>query len=157
MQTYYFQTILGIIEISGDENGISVLRLTQQVAISKEIPTVLAEAVAQLKEYMAGERQVFDLKLNPTGYTATQQAIWKELLKIPYGTTINYIELAKRLGIEKAFRAVASGVGKNPILIIVPCHRVISGQGKLSGYAAGLWRKKWLLELENPNMKYDLF
>ena len=157
MQTYCFQTILGIIEISGDENGISVLRLTQQVAISKEIPTVLAEAVAQLKEYMAGKRQVFDLKLNPTGYTGTQQAIWKELLKIPYGATINYIELAKRLGIEKAFRAVASGVGKNPILIIVPCHRVIRGQGKLTGYAAGLWRKKWLLELENPNMKYDLF
>lgn len=156
MQTCYIQTILGIVEISGDDDGISVLRLTQQVPISKEIPVVLQDAVNQLQEFMAGKRQVFDLKLNPTGYTEIQRAIWKELHKIPYGTTINYIELARRLGIEKAFRAVASGVGKNPILIITPCHRVISVQGKLSGYAGGLWRKKWLLEHENPKIKYDL-
>lgn len=156
METCYIQTILGFVEITGNENGISIVKLAKQVPLSKEIPVVLQEAVNQLQEYMAGKRKVFDLKLNPTGSTEIHRAIWKEMLNIPYGETINYIELARRMGMEKAFRAVATGVGTNPILIIIPCHRVISVKGKLSGYVAGLWRKKWLLEEENPNIKYDL-
>jgi methylated-DNA-[protein]-cysteine S-methyltransferase len=156
METCYIQTIIGFIEITGDENGISIVKLAQHVTLSKKIPAVLQNAVTQLQEFMAGERQVFDLKLNPKGGTELYRAIWKELHNIPYGETINYIELARRMGMEKSFRAIATGVGKNPILIIIPCHRVINSKGKLSGYAGGLWRKKWLLEEENPNVKYDL-
>jgi methylated-DNA-[protein]-cysteine S-methyltransferase len=157
METCYIPTILGFIEITGDEDGISKINLAKQVPLSKKIPAVLQAAVTQLQEYMAGNRKVFDLKLNPSGSTEIHRSIWKELPNIPFGETINYIELARRMGMEKASRAVATGVGKNPILIVIPCHRVISAKGKLSGYEAGLWRKKWLLEQENPSIKYDLY
>ena len=156
METCCIQTIIGLIEIIGDENGISSVKIGKQIPISTEIPTVLQEAVTQLKEFMAGERQVFDLNLNPTGGTELYRAIWKELHNIPYGETISYLELARRMGMEKAFRAVATGIGKNPILILIPCHRVINSKGKLAGYAGGLSAKKWLLEEENPIVKYDL-
>lgn len=120
---------------------------------------LLAEAVRQLSEYFQGSRREFDLPLAPQG-TAFQMDVWKALRDIPYGVTISYGELAERLGNPAAVRAVGAANGRNPIAIVVPCHRVIGSDGTLTGYAGGLHVKEWLLELEgslrkNPQM--DLF
>lgn len=156
MKTAYFKTPLGIAKISGDENGISVISVSEEGEISSMIPTVLQEAVSQLEDYFEGKRIDFTFKLNPSG-TEFQQKVWQGLLEIPYGKTMSYLELSKKLGDVKAIRAVASANGKNPLWIVVPCHRVIGTDGSLTGYAGGLWRKKWLLEYENPSNQQSLF
>lgn len=102
----------------------------------------------QLVEYFAGERQQFDVPLKLAG-TQFQQRVWQELMKIPFGTTITYAELAQRVGNPNASRAVGHANGRNPISIIVPCHRVIGAAGKLTGYAGGLNKKQWLLDWEH--------
>lgn len=110
----------------------------------------------QLQEYFEGKRTDFDLKLNPQG-TEFQQKVWKSLLEIPYGKTVSYMDQTKKIGDVKAIRAVASANGKNPLWIAVPCHRVIGTNGSLTGYAGEIWRKKWLLEHENPSTQQSLF
>lgn len=157
METAYIKSPLGITEIIGDENGISNISvLDDEKEISTAIPDVLKDAVAELQEYFAGNRNDFAFKLNPKG-TDFQQKVWQELLNIPFGKTMSYLELSKKLGDVKAIRAVASANGKNPLWIAVPCHRVIGTDGSLTGYAGGLWRKKWLLEHENPSHQQSLF
>ena len=156
MQTAYIKTPLGIAKIVGDENGISEISALDVGAISETIPIVLEEAVTQLQEYFQNKRIDFTFKRNPKG-TDFQQKVWQELLHIPYGKTISYMDLSKKLGDVKAIRAVASANGKNPLWIVVPCHRVIGTDGSLTGYAGGLWRKKWLLEHENPTNQQSLF
>ncbi|MBG6109184.1 methylated-DNA-[protein]-cysteine S-methyltransferase [Flavobacterium sp. CG_9.10] len=156
METAYIKTPLGIATIIGDENGISVISVSDEGEISSTIPTILKDVVSQLNEYFEGKRNDFDFKLNPKG-TDFQQKIWKALLEIPYGKTRTYLEQSKILGDVKAIRAVASANGKNPLWIVVPCHRVIGTDGSLTGYAGGLWRKKWLLEHENPTIQQSLF
>ncbi len=156
MKTCFIQSPLGITKIVGDENGISVISILQEGELSKTIPNELQEAVTQINEYFDGKRQNFDFKLNPQG-TEFQKKVWKELLNIPFGKTISYLDLTKKLGDVKAIRAAASANGKNPIWIVVPCHRVIGTDGSLTGYAGGLWRKKWLLEHENPTNQQSLF
>ena len=101
----------------------------------------------QLEEYFAGTRTSFDLPIQPEG-TEFQRRVWNVLLEIPYGTTISYLELARRIGDEKAARAVGLANGLNPISIIVPCHRVIGADGSLTGYGGGIERKRWLLQHE---------
>jgi methylated-DNA-[protein]-cysteine S-methyltransferase len=150
------KTPLGIATIHGDEKGIAVISIADDGVVSEEIPDVLTDAVSQLQEYFEGKRTDFDFKMNPKG-TEFQQKVWKGLLQIPYGKTMSYLDLAKQLGDVKAIRAVASANGKNPLWIVVPCHRVIGTDGSLTGYAGGLWRKKWLLELENPTLQQSLF
>lgn len=156
MEITYIKTPLGITKIMGDENGISVISVSDEGDISEQIPAVLQEAVSELMAYFEGKRTTFDFKLNPKG-TEFQQKIWNGLLEIPFGKTISYLELSKKLGDVKAIRAVASANGKNPLWIVVPCHRVIGTDGSLTGYAGGLWRKKWLLEHENPTTQQSLF
>lgn len=156
METAYIKTPLGIATIIGDENGISVISVSDEGEISSTIPTILKDVVSQLNEYFEGKRNDFDFKLNPKG-TDFQQKVWKALLEIPYGKTRTYLEQSKILGDVKAIRAVASANGKNPLWIVVPCHRVIGTDGSLTGYAGGLWRKKWLLEHENPTIQQSLF
>lgn len=156
MQTAFINSPLGITKIVGDENGISVISVLSEGEVSKTISKELKVAVAQLKEYFDGKRIDFDFKLNPKG-TDFQQKVWQELLNIPYGKTMSYLDLSKKLGDVKAIRAVASANGKNPLWIVIPCHRVIGTDGSLTGYAGGLWRKKWLLEHENPTMQQSLF
>ena len=156
METTYIKTPLGIAKITGDENGISEISVSDEGEIDSKIPNILQEAVSQLNDYFAGKRTSFNFKLNPQG-TDFQQRVWKGLLEIPYGTTMSYLELSKKLGDVKAIRAVASANGKNPLWIVVPCHRVIGTDGSLTGYAGGLWRKKWLLEHENPTNQQSLF
>lgn len=156
MEKVCINSPLGITTIEGDENGIAVISVSTEGAVSETIPIVLKEAVTQLNAYFDGKRTHFDFKLNPKG-TDFQQKVWKSLLEIPYGKTVSYMDLSKKLGDIKAIRAVASANGKNPLWIVVPCHRVIGTDGSLTGYAGGLWRKKWLLEHENPTTQQSLF
>jgi methylated-DNA-[protein]-cysteine S-methyltransferase len=108
---------------------------------------VLRAAVDQLRAYLAGDRRHFELPLDPVG-TDFQQAVWKLLREIPYGTTISYGEQARRLGDARKARAVGGANGRNPIAIVVPCHRVVGADGTLTGFAAGTDRKRWLLDHE---------
>ncbi len=109
---------------------------------------VLMSATAQLDEYFSGDRQAFDLKLDLTAGTAFQQSVWRALLAIPAGSTSAYGALSQRIGKPAAVRAVAAAIGRNPLSIVVPCHRVIGSRGALTGYAGGLERKAALLKLE---------
>ena len=162
IKTTYYKTPLGIAKIVGDENGsqsVSVLDEDFSTAFevrNSEIPECLQECVTQLDQYFSEERIDFDLKLNPQG-TVFQKKVWTELLNIPFNKTRTYLEQSKALGDVKAIRAVASANGKNPIWIIIPCHRVIGSDGSLTGYAGGIWRKKWLLAHENPVKQQSLF
>lgn len=157
METCIVKTPLGYTKITGDSNGISqVTILNSDENETDIIPPILEECAIQLKEYFNGDRQTFDLKLNPEG-TEFQKSVWTELTKIPYGTTISYLDLSRQLGNEKAIRAVANANGKNPIWIVIPCHRIIGSDGSLTGYAGGLYRKQWLLEHESPYQQQSLF
>ncbi len=156
MLTAYIKTPLGIATIIGDENGVSEISVSQEGEVSTIIPAVLQEAVLQLQDYFEKKRTSFDFKINPKG-TDFQIKVWNALLEIPYGKTRTYLEQSKFLGDIKAIRAVASANGKNPLWIVIPCHRVIGTDGSLTGYAGGLWRKKWLLEHENPTTQQSLF
>ena len=157
MKTIFINTPLGFTEIQGDENGISKIHvMNEDVEISTKIPEELKEAVLQLQDYFDGKRTTFTFPLNPSG-TDFQKKVWDELLHIPFGKTCSYLDLSKKLGDVKAIRAVASANGKNPLWIVIPCHRVIGSDGSLTGYAGGLWCKKWLLEHENPVKQETLF
>lgn len=156
MERAYIKTTLGIATIIGDKNGVSVISVSDEGEASDIVPAILVNAVVQLNEYFEGKRNNFTFKVNPKG-TEFQQKVWKSLLEIPYGETRTYMEQSKILGDVKAIRAVASANGKNPLWIVVPCHRVIGTNGSLTGYAGGLWRKKWLLEHENPTTQQSLF
>ena len=156
MATAYISTPLGSAKLEGDENGLNTVTLLEQDEPESEIiPEVLVDAVYQLNEYFEGKRQNFDLLLNPEG-TEFQKKVWSLLSEIPYGKTVSYLELSKRLGDVKAIRAVASANGKNPLWIIIPCHRVIGSDGSLTGYAGGLHRKKWMLNHESPSRQQSL-
>ena len=156
MKTITIKTPLGMANITGDELGVSEISIVDSGEITAEIPDELLEAANQLRDYFDGKRTSFTFKINPKG-TAFQQKVWLKLLEIPFGTTISYLELSKKIGDIKAIRAVATANGKNSLWIVVPCHRVIGSDGSLTGYAGGLWRKKWLLEHENPSEQQSLF
>jgi methylated-DNA-[protein]-cysteine S-methyltransferase len=156
MQVAYLQTPIGVAKIEGDENGIAAISVVESVKPNGIVPEVLEDAFDQLQTYFEGSRKQFDLILNPEG-TEFQKKVWNALLDIPYGKTISYLELSKKLGDPKAIRAVAAANGKNPLWIVVPCHRVIGTNGDLTGYAGGLHRKKWLLEHESPAKQQSLF
>ncbi len=166
MDSCYTDTPLGLAEISGNQDGIASVTVLnfnsedeKQAFLQKQeshIPETLEDCVIQLQEYFRGERQKFSLKLNPKG-TDFQHNIWKLLQTIPYGKTMSYLELSKKFGDVKAIRAVAGANGKNPLWIVVPCHRVIGSDGSLTGYAGGLHRKQWLLNHESPVKQQRLF
>ena len=157
MMTTSLKTPLGIAEITGDEHGVSKIEILDQGEFQQEqIPKELKAAVNQLSAYFSGELKNFTFKMNPSG-TAFQKQVWEALNKIPFGETRSYLQLSKELGNVKAIRAVASANGKNPLWIATPCHRVIGSDGSLTGYAGGLWRKKWLLDFENPPIQQELF
>jgi methylated-DNA-[protein]-cysteine S-methyltransferase len=157
METALIRTPLGIAKIKGDEHGVqSVTVLDTELPLSQTIPAELEDCVHQLKDYFEGNRQEFSLTLNPQG-TDFQKKVWIKLADIPFGKTRSYLEQSKVLGDPKAIRAVAAANGKNPLWIIIPCHRVIGSDGSLTGYAGGLWRKKWLLEHESPVKQTSLF
>ena len=152
----HIESPLGTIAITGSHGVIfSVLFLDGQRLVKSRVPASLKECARQLNEYFSGKRKSFDLPLQPNG-TAFQRHVWDELFKIPFGKTISYLQIARQLGDEKSIRAAASANGKNPIAIIIPCHRVIGSNSDLVGYAGGLWRKQWLLDLESGQQSLDL-
>ncbi len=152
----FLKTPVGHLEVTGSENGIRTLSFLNFKVKPQPVPSCLRICIAQLEEYFHGSRQQFDLKLDLVG-SQFQLKVWNELLKVPYGKTVSYLELAQRTGNIKAFRAVGGANGHNPVSIIVPCHRVIGSNGRLVGYRGGLKRKKWLLEHEHALFQRDLF
>ncbi|WP_339845924.1 methylated-DNA--[protein]-cysteine S-methyltransferase [uncultured Dokdonia sp.] len=157
MEHAVIATPMGLLQLEGTSDGLSsVLFIETDVTPSSTIPDVLEDAATQLQEYFSGERTTFSLKLDPLG-TDFQRRVWRELETIPFGKTTSYLAMAKQLGDAKVIRAAASANGKNPISIIIPCHRVIGSDGSLTGYAGGLHRKKWLLAHESPVIQGSLF
>ena len=153
----YYKTPIGTARIVGDDDGISAISVIDgEQESSKKIPACLEDCVQQLEEYFNKKRTTFNLKLNAQG-TDFQKNVWNHLQQITYGETRSYLEQSKVLGDVKAIRAVAAANGKNPLWIVVPCHRIVGSDGSLTGYAGGLWRKRWLLEHENPPTQQSLF
>ncbi len=156
INTFSYDTDYGKITISEENEHIIELKLGysdfDNAKLNIKESDVIKKAYEQLKEYFNGQRTSFDLPLNPKG-TEFQKKVWNALLDIPYGYTCSYKEIAVRIGNEKACRAVGSANNKNPIFIIIPCHRVIGKNGSLVGYGGGLHIKQKLLELEQNNIK----
>ena len=146
--TGYCPSPIGNLRITGDEKGIISIDFTDEEVQKNAYHPVLDECLTQLDEYFKGNRKVFSLRIQPFG-TEFQKMVWHELYKVPFGQTVSYIEIARRIGDEKAIRAVGNANNKNKIPIIIPCHRIIGHDGSLVGYAGGLWRKKWLLKHES--------
>jgi len=157
----WMESPVGRLLIAGDDAGLRRILFEQGRSVVRPEPgwrenaSAFGEAIRQLKAYFAGALREFALPLAPEG-TPFQQRVWHELLEIPYGTTISYGELARRLGDAGASRAVGLANGSNPIAIVIPCHRVIGSNGKLTGYGGGLKTKEWLLALERGQMKLPL-
>lgn len=154
MTTYFqvdYPTPIGVLEIVGtDEVITSILFADHETAVhtlTEETPTVLQDCYNQMDEYFKGQRQQFTFPHTSTG-TEFQKSVWNALMTIPYAITGSYKDIAIAIDNEKAIRAVGSANGKNKLSIVVPCHRIIGSNGKLTGYAGGLWRKEWLLEHE---------
>ena len=157
IEIVYYQSPLGVLEIRSTGSAISDVLfvnswkgaklIENELNFTKPKSPVIKACIKQLDEYFAGKRTEFTIHTSQVG-TAFQQTVWVELCKIPFGRTISYLELSKRIGNVKAIRAVGTANGNNSICIIVPCHRVIGSNGDLIGYGGDLWRKKWLLEHE---------
>jgi methylated-DNA-[protein]-cysteine S-methyltransferase len=158
IQTTFFDSPVGTLVIKVSEDYLHAVLFQQSlkhpfketVEITNEsiLHPLANECKKQLDEYFTGSRIKFDLPIQQEG-TAFQQKVWSALLSIPYGRTVSYLELSKRIGDTKATRAVGTTNGSNKISIVVPCHRVIGSNGSLTGYGGDLWRKKWLLDHEN--------
>lgn len=146
----YCDSPIGPVEIIGTKDGITSVSFVEEKGSRDEVP-VLAECRKQLEEYFAGKRREFTVPLVFERGTEFQKKVWKELAKIPFGKTVSYKDVAESLGNPKAVRAVGGASSKNPIGIIVPCHRVIGSDGKLTGYYGGVWRKEWLLDHEKTD------
>ncbi|TWV94720.1 methylated-DNA--[protein]-cysteine S-methyltransferase [Chitinophaga pinensis] len=141
-------TPVGDLTIIGDEQAINTLTFKEGIVPTQEpLSDVMLQCVEEMNAYFAGSVQGFTFPVAQPG-TEFQQTVWQQLRDIPYGQTISYMQLAKRINNPKSIRAVGTTNGKNRIAIVVPCHRVIGSDGSLTGYAGGLWRKKWLLEHE---------
>jgi len=149
----YYASPIGNLRISCNNSCITEVHFLKKEeffsvqAAALDAPPVLQQCLDELIEYFQGQRKKFDVPVYQDG-TPFQQSVWNELLNIPFGKTISYLSLAKKLGDPKVIRAAASTNGKNNIAVIVPCHRVIGSNNDLVGYAGGLWRKKWLLDME---------
>lgn len=147
----YYQSPVGILKIGGTDQYIAELTFVdnkeQVVHGEPGISEIIHQCTEELIEFFHGKRKKFDIPVYQHG-TEFQERVWNELLNIPFGKTISYLDLSKRLGDTKAIRAVASTNGKNKLCIVVPCHRVIGSNHSLVGYSGGLWRKKWLLDHE---------
>ncbi len=159
MKTIYFTYMdspAGRLLLAGDENGLKLIAFPEGKGSRKPesgwVPDEgsLTEAIRQLREYFEGKLRDFDLQLAPEG-TPFQIKTWQTLRSIPYGETASYGEIARRIGKPKAVRAVGAANGRNPLPIVVPCHRVIGSDGSLTGYGGGMTIKKMLLDLERGN------
>lgn len=145
----YYSSPIGTIAIAATETAIVSVLFTEDYAEPNApgLPNCLTDCLQQLAEYFAGQRKVFQLNI-ASGGTNFQEQVWQQLQKINFGQTLSYYDLSVQLGNLSAIRAVGSANGKNKLLLIRPCHRVIGSDGQMVGYAGGLWRKKWLLAHE---------
>lgn len=155
-----FDSLLGKIKITAENNVITSCIFTDQESSAEQkgiVPSVLKEAEQQITQYFQGKRKAFHLPLNPKG-TDFQKLVWQKLQEIPYGQYNTYGKLAAQLGDVKKVRAVAGAIAKNPIAILIPCHRVVGARGELTGFAWGIARKKALLKMEGAAVvKLELF
>jgi methylated-DNA-[protein]-cysteine S-methyltransferase len=152
----YYKSPLGPIEIIGMRDSILSVDFVEELRPGDaDLPFCLKTCLKQIDEYFNGKRKAFLLKLDPHG-TNFQKMVWQQLEKIPFGAVISYREIAGIIGKPKACRAVGSANGKNPIAIIIPCHRVIGSDGSLTGYGGGLWRKEWLIKHEKRYRPNDI-
>lgn len=147
----YLKTPIGLIEIIEEGNKIVKIHLVETMQNKVNTTDLLKKVIGQLQEYFMGNRKFFDFEIAFTG-TTFQRKVWSELLKIPYGETVSYQDIASRIDHPKAVRAVGGAIHRNPLLIVVPCHRVIGKNGSLTGFACGIEIKKRLLDLENGNV-----
>lgn len=143
----YLETPIGLLEVTASANGVTSVYFVERAEVAARPNAITDQTVSQLSEYFEGERTLFDVPIDPSG-TDFQEAVWSELCKIDFGKTCSYQDIAAGLNNPKAVRAVGAANGKNPISIIVPCHRVIGSNGTLTGYAGGIDRKAWLLKHE---------
>ena len=158
MKTYktYYKSPLGLIIIVGTQDSILTLDFAEEMQPGDDdLPFCVKECVKQIAEYFEGKRKEFFLNLDPHG-TNFQKLVWRQLEKIPFGQLVSYGDIARVIGNPNAGRAVGSANGKNPIAIIIPCHRVIGSDGSLTGYGGGLWRKEWLIEHERGDLPDNL-
>lgn len=145
----FYKSPIGPLEVAGTEAGILWIEFSRRRAVpAGPAAPCLKECIRQLDEYFAGRRRSFSLRLDLRG-TPFQKRVWDELLKIPFGRTVSYKDVAARLGNPRSTRAVGGANHRNPVSIVVPCHRVVGADGGLTGYGGGLWRKEWLLAHEN--------
>lgn len=157
LDTAYIDTPLGTLRIVGNEKGVAFIDFVKEEndEIQKIVPPSLKDAGNELIEYFSGSRKEFSIQSIAKG-TPFQESVWQELVKIKYGETASYADIANRIGNPKSVRAVANANARNPLSIIVPCHRIIGSNGKLTGYAGGLWRKEWLLNREQGRETFKL-
>ena len=150
MQIYTtcYRTDIGPFEIIGNQKGILTITFNKEPSVTdRDLPECIKECMRQLDEYFKGRRKKFNVPLQLEG-TDFQKAVWRQLQKIPFGQTASYGDVARAVGSPKAFRAVGNANNKNPIPVIIPCHRVIGSDGKMVGFGGGIWRKEWLLDHE---------
>jgi methylated-DNA-[protein]-cysteine S-methyltransferase len=148
MPEVYYRTPVGIAFIVAEDGYITKVSIRdEELEETTTDAPILLEAIKQLREYFDGERKEFDLPIKQPG-SDFQQEVWQQLLQIKYGSTITYLQQSQQMNNPLAIRAIAAANGRNNLWIVVPCHRVIGSNGSLTGYAGGLWRKKWLLEHE---------
>ena len=145
--THTFCSPIGIVRLTEEGGAITRIELSDAIDASSAPTPLLREAERQIMAYLGGKRQQLDFPIRMVG-TPFQQRVWRALQQIPYGTTRTYGEIATAIGNPRASRAVGMACNKNPLLLIVPCHRVIGANGKLTGFAYGMNAKQWLLELE---------
>lgn len=146
----------GNIQLSTREDCLSQLKFTEQEVTGDLEDPLLLETAAQLQQYFLGQRKIFNIPIG-LGGTDFQRKVWLAVGKVPFGQTTSYLKLAEQLGNPAAIRAVGTAIGANPLLIILPCHRIIGSNGSLTGYVGGLDKKKALLELEGHAFQGSLF
>lgn len=151
----YYGSPIGLLLLQANNLKLESISFVQDKSYDESMNALLIKTVRQLDEYFLGERKNFDLPLQ-FGGTAFQLKVWKALRQIDYGNTSSYKEIAEKISHPKAYRAVGSANNKNRIPIIVPCHRVVGVTGELTGYAGGIWRKKWLLDHEKKVIERKL-
>ena len=149
---YSYETNLGSVTFVEEDGALLAITTHRSFEGIIQETNLIKEAYRQLSEYLEGKRKVFDLPYKIQG-TEFQKRVWKALCDIPYGETRSYKQIAEAIGNPKAVRAVGMANNKNPLLVVVPCHRVIGANGQLVGYASGLEKKRLLLQLENPHFQ----
>lgn len=155
--TACYPSPLGNLLLQADDAAVMKVHFMEETeSVASATSPVLSRCMLELDEYFKGKRKVFSIPVNPNG-TTFQQKVWRQLMTIPFSKTISYTELALQLGNKRVIRAAGTANGRNPVAIIIPCHRVIGSDGSLTGYGGGLWRKKWLLDFERKQRQGELF